>query len=95
MKDILSSAYILELPEVPGVTQKEFQIKKEASYIISVKNPEIQASGYTAFIDRKPDYPKTLKEKFGNRRWIKVDDPHLLDYENAQAITNWSEKEKH
>ncbi len=34
-------AYLLELPEVPGPTQKEFEIKKEASYIISVKNPEI------------------------------------------------------
>jgi hypothetical protein len=79
-------AYILELPEVPGITQKEFQIKKEASYIISVKNPEIQTSGYTAFLDRKPDYPKTLIGKFGNRRWIKVDDPHLLDYENAQLL---------
>jgi hypothetical protein len=79
-------AYILELPEVPGVTQKEFQIKKEASYIISVKNPEIQVGGYTAFIDRKPDYPKILKEKFGDRRWISVDDPHLLDYENAQLL---------
>jgi hypothetical protein len=79
-------AYILELPEVPGITQKEFQIKKEASYIISVKNPEIQTSGYTPFLDRKPDYPKTLIGKFGNRRWIKVDDPHLLDYENAQLL---------
>src|SRR5829696_6933233 len=33
-------AYALELPEVPGPTQREFEIKKEASYIMSVKNPE-------------------------------------------------------
>jgi hypothetical protein len=79
-------AYILEIPEVPGVTQKEFQIRKEASYIISVKNPEIQVGGYTAFLDRKPDYPNTLKEKFGSKRWISVDDPHLLDYKNAQLL---------
>jgi hypothetical protein len=79
-------AYVLELPEVPGVTQKEFQIKKEASYIISVKNPNIQVRGYTAFLDRKPDYPKTLKQKFGDRRWINIDDPRLLDYENAQLL---------
>jgi len=31
-------AYILELPDEPGPTQQEFQIKKEASYIVSVKN---------------------------------------------------------
>jgi hypothetical protein len=79
-------AYILELPEVPGPTQREFQIKKEASYIISVKNPDIQVRGYTAFLDRKPGYPKALKEKFGDRRWINVDDTHFLDYENAQLL---------
>jgi Protein of unknown function (DUF2795) len=79
-------AYILELPELPGPTQREFQIKKEASYIVSVKNPDIQVPGYSAFLDRKPDYPKSLKEKFGNRRWVNVDDPRLLDYENAQLL---------
>ena len=35
-------AYVLVLPEIPGPTQKEFEIKKEASYIVSVKNPDIQ-----------------------------------------------------
>src|SRR5437773_3560380 len=38
-------AYLLELPEIPGPTQREFEIKKEASYIISVKNPDIQVPG--------------------------------------------------
>jgi Protein of unknown function (DUF2795) len=79
-------AYILELPEVPGPTQREFQIKKEASYIVSVKNPDIQVPGYSAFLKRKPRYPNSLKEKFGNRRWINIDDPHLLDYENSQLL---------
>jgi hypothetical protein len=79
-------AYILELPEKPGLTQREFQIKKEASYIISVKNPDIQVPGYRAFLKKKPNYPNSLKEKFGNRRWIKVDDPNLLDYENSQLL---------
>ena len=46
-------AYILELPETPGPTQKEFEIKKEASYIISVKNPDIQVSGFAAFLHQK------------------------------------------
>jgi Protein of unknown function (DUF2795) len=79
-------AYILELPEVPGPTQREFQIKKEASYIVSVKNPDIQVPGYSAFLKRKPRYPNSLKEKFGNRRWINIDDPHLLDYVNSQLL---------
>ena len=46
-------AYILEIPEVPGPTQKEFEIKKEASYIISVKNPEIVIPGYDVYFLKK------------------------------------------
>jgi len=79
-------AYILEIPEVPGSSQREFQIKKEGSYIISVKNPDIQVSGYSAFLERKPSYPSSLKHKFGGRRWINVDDPDLLNYENTQLL---------
>ena len=80
-------AYILELPEVPGPAQKEFEIKKEASYIISVKNPDISVKGFAAFASaRKPEYSKNIIEKFGNRRWINVDDPQLLNYENTQLL---------
>lgn len=79
-------AYILEIPEVPGSSQREFQIKKEASYIISVKNPDIQVPGYSAFLKRKPSYPSSLKQKFGDRRWINVDDQDLLNYKNAQLL---------
>jgi hypothetical protein len=79
--------YILELPETPGPTQREFQIKKEASYIISVKNPEIKIPGFSAFSsDKKPEYPKHLKEKFGDRRWINVEDSELINYENTQLL---------
>jgi hypothetical protein len=81
-------AYILELPEIPGPTQREFKIKKEASYIISIKNPDVKVPGFAAFSseDKKPDYPKHLKEKFGDRRWINVEDPELLNYENTQLL---------
>ncbi|MFL6376504.1 MAG: DUF2795 domain-containing protein [Nitrososphaeraceae archaeon] len=80
-------AYLLELPEIPGPTQREFEIKKEASYIISVKNPEIKVPGFAAFSeDKKPKYSKHLIEKFGDRRWINVEDPELLNYENTQLL---------
>jgi hypothetical protein len=81
-------AYILELPETPGPTQREFEIKKEASYIISVKNPEVKVPGFTAFSseDRKPEYAKHLKEKFGDKRWIDVEQPDFLNYENTQLL---------
>jgi hypothetical protein len=79
-------AYVLELPEKPGPTQKEFEIKKEASYIVSVKNPDIQTPGFKAFEKRKPDYPANIKQKFGDKRWINVEDPELLNYENTQLL---------
>jgi uncharacterized protein DUF2795 len=81
-------AYILELPESPGPTQREFEIKKEASYIVSVKNPDIQVPGFAAFSapEKKPKYPTHLKEMFGDRRWINVEDPSLLNYENTQLL---------
>ena len=81
-------AYILELPQKPGPTQREFEIRKEASYIISVKNPDVKVPGFAAFSseDKKPVYPKTLKEKFGDRRWINVEDPELLNYKNTQLL---------
>src|SRR2546423_16532 len=49
-------AYLLELPEIPGPTQREFEIKKEASYIISVKNPNISVPGFASFAssEKKP-----------------------------------------
>src|SRR5215204_7515916 len=78
-------SYILELPEIPGPTQREFEIKKEASYIISVKNPDVRVPGFAAS-EKNPEYPKTLKEKFGDRRWINVDEPDLLNYENTQLL---------
>ncbi len=60
-------AYVLELPEKPGPIQKEFEIKKEASYIVSVKNPELQIPGLKAFEKRKPQYPESLKKELGDR----------------------------
>ena len=80
-------AYLLELPEVLGPTQREFEIKKEASYIISIKNPNISAPGFAAFSSgKKPEYTTHLIEKFGDRRWINVEDPKLLNYENTQLL---------
>ena len=81
-------AYILEIPEDPGPIQTEFEIKKEASYIVSVKNPEIFIPGFDAFSkkDKKPNYPTHIKEKFGEKRWINVDDPEILNYENTQLL---------
>ena len=86
-------AYLLELPQVPGPTQKEFEIRKEASYIISVKNPGVNVPGFAAFSSaRKPEYPKRLMEMFGDRRWMDVENSELLDYKNTQLLLIGAEK---
>jgi hypothetical protein len=78
----------LELPEILGPVQNEFEIKKEAAYLVSVKNPNIGIPGFAAISSstRRPNYPKHIMEKFGNKTWINVDDPDLLNYENTQLL---------
>lgn len=76
-------AYRLTSPDKPGKAQRELGILPEGSYIISVRNPAIDVPG---FPHSKPDFPKTLEEKFADKRWIDIDDPRLLDYEKAQLL---------
>lgn len=77
-------AYVLEMPELPGPTQQEFEIKKEAGYIIAVKNPDVAgAPGFEQ--GEKPRYTAEMMKKFGGRRWINAE-PEMLDYENAQVL---------
>lgn len=76
-------AYKLFSPKKPGKAQKALGILPEATYIISVKNPAVSVSG---FPDEKPEYPKKLQRMFADKRWIDVNDPRLLNYENAQLL---------
>jgi hypothetical protein len=78
-------AYALELPRSLGPAQEEFQIKKTASYIVAVKNPDVVVQGFTSPADG-PRYPQHVRDKFGDRRWIEVDDPGILDYEGAEIL---------
>lgn len=80
-------AYVLELPEGPGEVQKAFNIEEEASYVISVKNPE-QPSPRGAGLseERQAEYPKRLQGRFQDRRFIAVDPPDFLDYEGAEIL---------
>jgi hypothetical protein len=79
-------AYVLELPERPGPAQDMFEIKKEASYIIAVRNPDAPQPGGIPAPREQPNYPERLRQEFGTRRWISVDDPELLDYRYAQVL---------
>ncbi|HEX6141338.1 MAG TPA: hypothetical protein VFZ01_01360 [Geminicoccaceae bacterium] len=79
-------AYALTRPERPGPVQKAFNILPEASFALSVKNPEKGAPpGVGLGDEQQADYPKTLQKVFRDRRFAD-EDPRLLDYEGAEIV---------
>lgn len=83
-RDHTELVYALELPRHVGPAQREFEIRKEASYITAVKNPEISTPG-TPSTRSPPAYPERLRSRFGRQRWIDAE-PDLLDHENTQLL---------
>jgi len=79
--------YTLELPVEPGEVQRALQLEKEASYIITVKNPEKgspRAAGLSE--DRQARYPESLQERFRGRRFFDIDPPDFLDHEGCEFL---------
>jgi hypothetical protein len=85
-RDHSELAYVLELPERPGEAQGLFRIEKEASYVVAIRNPRAPQPPGIPAPGREPAYPKEVLARFGNRRWISVDDPTLLDYPYTQVL---------
>jgi hypothetical protein len=80
-------AYVLKVPKQPGPAQDAFRIRPEASYIVAVRNPRADAPSFTGLRPgQRADYPPDLMERFGDRRFISVDDPRFLDYEGAEIV---------
>ncbi|MCL6430456.1 MAG: hypothetical protein K6V36_06285 [Anaerolineae bacterium] len=75
--------YRLRKPERPGEVQREIQIRPEASYIISVKEPYAPSE---IVLEQKPSYPDSLRRKFDGMGWIPADPTDLLDYQYAQIL---------
>jgi len=79
-------SYALELPEKPDEVQKAFRIAPEASFAVSVKNPEKgQPKGAGLRPGQKADYPDRLQEAFRDRRFAR-EDVRFLDYEGAELV---------
>ncbi|MBW3599832.1 MAG: hypothetical protein KY475_21495 [Planctomycetes bacterium] len=79
--------YALELPEEPNEVQESFNIEEEASYIVSVKNPESGAPrGAGLSEERQAAYPQKLQEVFRGRRFSEVDPPDFLNHEGAEFV---------
>jgi hypothetical protein len=79
-------AYELEFPKRPGEVQRELRIRKKASYIVAVKNPEAPSpTGVGLPPPRRPALPKRLEQKFRGRRFAEAE-PELLDREGTELV---------
>lgn len=79
-------AYALELPKEPNEVQEAFNIAPEASFVVSVKNPEKPSPRRAGLQPRQQaDYPKRLMQKFRDRRFIAAE-PELLDHQGAELM---------
>ncbi|MDB5858484.1 MAG: hypothetical protein JWQ76_2173 [Ramlibacter sp.] len=80
-------AYALQLPPEPGEVQRAFNVRQQASFVLSVKNPDAPSPpGLGLDRARRAKYPGKLRELFGERRFIDADPPELLDYEGAEIL---------
>lgn len=78
-------AYQLELPGRLGPPQQELNIEHEASYIITVKNPEQPSRVNRSGRDR-PQLPDDLRARFDGRRFTPLDPPDFLDRQGVEFV---------
>ncbi|RWM91874.1 MAG: hypothetical protein EOR84_20055 [Mesorhizobium sp.] len=82
----LHLSYALELPERPSEVQRAFNIAPQASFALSVKNPEKPSPpGLGLGQAQEPDYPDRLQREFRGRRFAR-EDIKLLDVQGAEFI---------
>lgn len=75
--------YFLHEPAKPGKVQQDLEIKSEASYIISVKQPFARSE---INLQEKPNYPDDLVKKFDGHGFIAVEPTSYLDYRWTQIL---------
>jgi hypothetical protein len=73
-------AYILKHPDRAGDLQRRLGIEEEASFIVTIRNPE--------YIEGPagPEYPPALLALFGERKYLPADPPALLDAQGAELL---------
>jgi hypothetical protein len=79
--------YALELPSKPGDVQRELNIEEQASYIISIRNPQKASPPRAGLPERQQaDFPKHLQDVFRDRKFADADPPEFLDYAGAEFV---------
>jgi hypothetical protein len=80
-------AYALGVPREPGEAQRMFNLRREASFILAVRNPDAPAPPGTGLPrSRRAHLPPDVRERFGGRRWLAVEDPALLDHPGVELV---------
>lgn len=78
--------YALELPEKADEVQRELRIAPEASFALSIKNPEKGSPEATGLSEeRQAQYPDRLQKLFRDRRFDQ-EHPQLLDHAGAELV---------
>ncbi|KAJ3324867.1 hypothetical protein HDU76_013309 [Blyttiomyces sp. JEL0837] len=82
-------AYCLEFPTHIGPVQRDFNIAKEGSYVISVKNPKTPsppAGPQFRGVGGKATYPEELQELFHGRQFIPTDPVDFLNHQSTEIL---------
>lgn len=91
-RDHVHLTYELELPEHPGEPQREFNLEQEASYVVSVKNPNVPSPrGAGLQPSAQADLPERLQRAFhnesgGERRFVDLDPAEFLDHPGVELV---------
>lgn len=79
-------AYVVELPQEFGEAQRTVGIQREASYIVTVRNPDAPAPPGVGAPGQKPDLPEDLRSRFRGRRFAPLDTPAWLDHPGVELV---------
>ena len=75
--------YVLESPLDVGEVQNAFNITKEASFSVAVKNPKAK-SPRNAGLDpsQKTEFPAEVQQKFGSYQWLPGNNEHVAVFDS-------------
>jgi hypothetical protein len=80
-------AYQVELPHRAGPAQHDLGIEPEASYIVTVKNPQAPSPPGTGLPSAgKARLPGRLQAMFHGRRFAPLDPPGFLDHPGTEIV---------
>jgi hypothetical protein len=79
--------YRLDQADAPGRIERELDVRRQASFVVAVRNPEAPAPPGTGLDpERRARLPQHLQERFAGRRFAPVDPPEFLDHEGVELV---------